>query len=423
VCQIEHDVPEMLLGDPGRIRQVIINLIGNAIKFTAEGEVVFRVALESEGEGHADLHFSVADTGIGIAPSGLESIFSAFTQADSSTTRRFGGTGLGLAICRRLVDLMGGRIWAESEEGRGSTFHFVVPFRLQDGGPPVREEGPLAGLRVLVVDDNDTNRLMLRECLTAWGLVVDDEPDGPSALARLEGGGGERPPYAAILLDRAMPGMDGFTVAERVLSDSLLAGTPILMLTSSGQRGDAARCRDLGVAGYLTKPIRQSELLEALRMVLARGGAPATGRDPVTRHTVRQARRQLRVLVAEDHPVNQKLVTRLLEKAGHVVAVAGDGREAVEAFAPGRFDLVLMDVQMPEMDGLEATAQIRAAEQDTGTGQRVPVIALTAHALGADRERFLAAGMDEHVPKPVTADTLFDAIERLVRRSEPDAQI
>jgi len=423
VCRIEHGVPEMLLGDPGRLRQVIINLISNAIKFTAEGEVVFRVALESEGEERVDLHFSVADTGIGIPSSKLDSIFSAFTQADSSTTRRFGGTGLGLTICRRLADLMGGRIWAESEEGTGSTFHFVAPFEVQQAGAPEREEGPLAGLRVLVVDDNDTNRVVLRECLTAWGLRVDDESDGPSALARLEGVGEGPESYAAILLDRAMPGMDGFAVAERVLSNPRLAGTRVLMLTSSGQRGDAARCRDLGVAGYLQKPVRQSELLAALRMVLARGADWATGRDPVTRHTVRQARRQLRVLVAEDHPVNQKLVTRLLEKAGHVVAVAGDGREAVEAFAPGRFDLVLMDVQMPEMDGLEATAQIRAAEQDTGTGQRVPVIALTAHALGADRERFLAAGMDEHVPKPVTADTLFDAIERLVRRSEPDAQI
>jgi len=419
VCRIEHDVPEIMLGDPGRLRQVIVYVIAIAIKFTATVEVAFRVAVESEGEDRVTLHFSVADTGIGIARSKLESIFEAFTQADSSTTRRFGGTGLGLAICRRIAELMGGRIWAESEEGRGSVFHFVAPFELRQAGPAAREDGPLAGLRVLVVDDNETNRAMLRECLTAWGLAVDDEPDGPSALARLEGPDEGAGPYAVILLDRAMPDMDGFTVAERILSNPRLAVTPILMLTSSGQRGDAARCRDLGVAGYLTKPVRQSELLEALRMVLARRGDEATGRDPVTRHTVRQARRQLRVLVAEDHPVNQRLITRLLEKAGHVVTVASDGREAIGAYAPGRFDLVLMDVQMPEMDGLEATAVIREAEQASGIGQRVPVIALTAHALGADRERFLAAGMDEHVPKPVTADALFDTIERLVRPNEP----
>jgi len=417
VCRIAHDVPELLVGDPGRLRQVVVNLIGNAIKFTQRGEVEFRVDLDTEGENEVGLCFSVADTGIGIPPDRLGSIFESFTQADGSTTREYGGTGLGLAICRRIVELMGGHIWAESREGQGSVFSFRARFGVQQrpAAPPV--DTSLERARVLVVDDNATSRVMLRECLTAWGAEVLELSTGDEALSLLEREVASGGRCDAVLVDRTMPGTDGFEVARRIGAHPLISHIPVMVLTAAGRRGDVARCRELGVAGYLMKPVRQSELRQALQMALSRVSSPEAVREPITRHTVRQAQRQLRVLLAEDHPVNQKLAVRLLERAGHVVTLVADGQEAVETFEPGRFDLVLMDVQMPRMDGVHATVAIRQKERECADAGRVPIIALTAHALETDRVRFVGAGMDDHVPKPITADALLGSIERLVRHS------
>ncbi|HOS92809.1 MAG TPA: response regulator, partial [Armatimonadota bacterium] len=417
VCRIAHDVPELLIGDPGRLRQVVVNLIGNAIKFTPQGEVEFRVEVASEDDDEVELCFSVSDTGIGIAADKLERIFESFTQADGSTTRQYGGTGLGLAICRRIVELMGGHIWAESEEGKGSVFRFRARFGVRERAAVTPADASLEGARVLVVDDSATNRAMLRECLTAWGVEVLELSTGDEAVAFLEGEVASGRGCQAVLMDRAMPGADGFEVARRIAAHPLLSHVPVMMLTSAGRRGDVARCREMGVAGYLMKPVRQSELRQALRMALARGTCLEAATEPITRHTVRQARRQLRVLLAEDHPVNQKLATRLLERAGHVVTVVADGQEALDVFEPGRFDVILMDVQMPRMDGVQATMAIRLKEHQHPNAAHVPIIALTAHALATDRTRFIAAGMDDHVAKPVTADTLLGTVERLTRPS------
>jgi CheY-like chemotaxis protein len=411
-CSTSPQVPEYLIGDPGRLRQIILNLVGNAIKFTEKGEVVAHVEIDGQSEDHAMLHFSIHDTGIGIPIEKQKIIFGPFEQADASTTRRYGGTGLGLAIALHLVKLMGGRIWVESAFGQGSTFHFTARFGLGRSTVIARwaEFARLRNLPALVVDDNSTNRHILVEVLRRWKMIPTEADGGQRAQVLLDQSKRARNPYAVILLDSQMPGMDGFTVAEFVKRDPELAGGVILMLTSGGQAGDAARCRELGIAAYLMKPVKQSELLDAILLAL---GAPS--QPLITRHSLREGGRKLSILLAEDNPVNQALVMRLLEKRGHTVEVVANGKKALETLEKAsttRFDLILMDMLMPEMDGEECVARIRARED--GPASRIPIIALTAHAMEGDRERFVALGMDGYLPKPVRAQQLFTTIERLL---------
>ncbi len=414
IYQETPGVPCAVVGDPGRLRQIIVNLVGNALKFTEQGEVALRVDREGPDGERVVLHFAIADTGIGIALEKQATIFEAFTQVDASTTRRFGGTGLGLTITSRLVALMGGRIWVESRLGQGSTFHFTVPFEVPPeslGKPPLRDLADLKGMTVLVVDDNSTNRRILEEVLINWGMRPILVAGGTAALDAMERARDDGKPFALVLLDFQMPDMDGFEVAERIKHHPELATTTIMMLSSVGQRGDAQHCRELGVAAYLTKPVRQSVLLDAIRTVLAAPGQRVEPPVLVTRHSLRETQRPLRVLLAEDTLVNQLVVVKMLEKRGHSVVVTGDGREAIVALARERFDVVLMDVQMPKMDGLEATAEIR--KQEKGTGRHVPIVGLTAFARREDRERCEAAGMDGYLSKPFSANQLFETLEKL----------
>jgi len=428
IVDIQSNVPEFLVGDPARLRQILVNLLGNAIKFTERGEISLKVEKESQIKETALLHFSVIDTGIGILPERQATIFEAFAQADSSMTRRYGGTGLGLTISCHLVEMMGGRIWVDSEVGRGSSFHFTANFGLVKE-PAVKAKPSksvdLEGLPVLVVDDNATNRLILERTLQNWHMLPTLAEGGRSALAALERARQAGTDFRMILTDAQMPDMDGFTLVERIKQNPAFAGAIIMMLTSAGQRGDASRCRELGIMAYLTKPIKQSDLLEAVTTVLG-SSSPETGRPPlVTRHSLREARRMLRILLVEDNAVNRVLAVRLLEKRGHSVAVARNGREALAIWGSSEFsglDAVLMDVQMPEMNGFEATAAIREKEKLLGT--HVPIIAMTAHAMKGDEEQCLAAGMDGYVSKPIKPEDLFAAIERLVPAvSSADAEM
>jgi two-component system, sensor histidine kinase and response regulator len=421
-CHILSEVPDALIGDPSRLRQIIINLVGNAIKFTHQGEVVVRVAIAQQTTEYATLHFTVTDTGIGIPKDKQQLVFEAFSQADNSTTRRYGGTGLGLAICSRLVAVMKGQLWVESEEGSGSTFHFTAHFGLQ-------KEAPFAvatklgvdwhQLPVLVVDDNATNRRILEEVLTNWHLKPVVVEGSEQALLTLKQARASGRSFPLVLLDAQMPTMDGFTLAEKIKGDADLAGATIMMLSSAGQYGDAARCRELGIAAYLTKPVKQSELLHAILNVLDLGVNNESPPQVITRHSLRESRTRYHILLAEDNSVNQRLATRLLEREGHQVVVAGDGRAALATFEREAFDVILMDVQMPEMNGYEVTAAIRAKEQETG--QHIPIIAMTAHAMKGDRERCLAAGMDGYIAKPVKAQELIETVEQLARLTNETA--
>jgi PAS domain S-box-containing protein len=411
---VAPNVPTSLGGDPARLRQIIVNLVSNAVKFTEKGEIVLRAELEG-GEGERVLlRFTVRDTGIGIPKEKQATIFEAFTQADSSTTRRYGGTGLGLTISSQLVGLMGGRIWVESQPGAGSSFYVVLPFERRPE-PPVkaapREVKDLHGMRALVVDDNATNRRILEEILTNWGMRPTVVDGGQAALQTLERARESGDSIRLVLLDYQMPEMDGFEVAAEIKRHAELAATTIMMLSSVGQRGDAQRCKELGVAAYLTKPVRQSVLLDAILAVQAGLARHVPAPALVTRHSLREGQRPLRVLLAEDSAVNQLLVVRMLEKRGHSVVVAANGREALVALEGEDFDAVLMDVQMPEMDGFEATAQIRKKEAETG--RHLSIIALTAHAMRGDRERCLKAGMDGYLSKPIRAAELFEILENL----------
>ena len=409
-CHIRPKVPEALAGDPLRLRQVVVNLVGNAIKFTDRGEVVLRVVPGSQVGGKVRLHFSVTDTGIGIPPEKQDLIFEAFSQADSSTTRRFGGTGLGLAISQQLVELMGGRIWVESHVGQGSTFHFTAVFEVQS---PVslQPESPgldLTGLPVLIVDDNDTNRRILEEVLTNWRMHPVVADGSTMALAALEKSVAGNHPFKVILLDAHMPTMDGFGLAERIQHDPRCHGIKLIMLTSAGQPEDVSRCRTLGIFAYLTKPVKQSELFDLIVSVLGRQQQPSLGPQP--RRGSRSTRHRLKVLLAEDNAVNQLLASRILESLGHHATVVSNGREALAAVGAGDFDLIVMDVQMPEMDGFEATAEIRELEKSSG--KHIPIIAMTAHAMKGDRERCLAAGMDGYVSKPIRIGDVENAVDR-----------
>ncbi|MGA2610400.1 MAG: PAS domain S-box protein, partial [Terriglobia bacterium] len=361
VCRYERDVPAAVRGDPGRLRQVLVNLVSNAVKFTEHGEVMVQVAKLSETAKDVQLHFSVSDTGMGISREKQKAIFEPFTQADASSTRRFGGTGLGLTISSQLVEMMGGRIWVESELGKGSTFHFEV--RLGMAEPVAERAAPLdtaclQNMPVLVVDDNSLNRRILAEMLSRWGMSPTLTAGAAAAVASMQEAQVAGKPFPLVIVDAQMPGMGGFTLAERIKLDPRLAGAIIMMLTSGGQRGDAARCRELGVSAYLTKPIGESDLLGATLQVLGKGEPAARQAQLVTRHSLSEGRKRLRVLVAEDNGLNQLLAKRVVEKQGHSAVVVASGREALEALERGTFDLVLMDVQMPDVDGLEAAAAI-----------------------------------------------------------------
>jgi signal transduction histidine kinase/CheY-like chemotaxis protein len=463
-CHVAPDVPEVVIGDPVRLRQIIVNLVGNALKFTDHGEVVVSVRMTNDGmsndermsndevqmaEGAATahpefdirnsaffrhssfviLHFSVRDTGIGIPPDQQQHIFEAFGQADSSTSRKYGGTGLGLTISQQLVALMNGRIWVESEVGAGSTFRFIARFGLPKETSECRLVRPISlhELPVLVVDDNATNRRIFEEMLRNWGMRPVAVDGGEPALAALEGAAEAGEPFPLVLLDGHMPGMDGFAVAAQVRRRPELAGITLLMLTSAGQPEDIARCQELGIRAYLTKPVKQSELLDAIFTALGTSAGDVESAAPLTLPSppgdggegrVRGRRRPLRVLLAEDNAINQKLAVRLLQKEGHDITVVGNGREAVAAVQTKRFDVVFMDVQMPEIDGLEATAFIRDGEANHGgyapDGGRVPIIAMTAHAMKGDREKCLEAGMNGYVAKPLQVDELWRALDELV---------
>jgi signal transduction histidine kinase/DNA-binding response OmpR family regulator len=410
LAEVAPEVPRVVRGDPTRLRQVLMNLIGNAIKFTEQGEVVVSVSAAAL-DGNVDLHFAVRDTGIGIAPEHVESVFKEFTQADSTMTRRYGGTGLGLAISQRLVRLMGGALAVTSEVGRGSEFAFTLSLPVETA-PPTRgtSVAALGGRRMLIVDDNQTNRRILREMLAAEGIKVDEAStaaDGLNALRRAR--------YDLAILDVQMPDMDGFQLATAVRGEKALARTKLLMLTSAGQRGDGERCRELGIRGYLTKPMSRSDLLEALGTVLATSPEDAGTPEVVTRHTIAESRRSLRVLLAEDNPVNQQVAVAMLVKRGHEVHVSSNGREAVAAVRERDYDVVLMDIQMPEMDGFEATQAIRAMPK----GKDLPIIGLTAHALSGERERCLARGMSEYLAKPFKGHELFAMVERGAEGTAP----
>jgi signal transduction histidine kinase/YesN/AraC family two-component response regulator/HPt (histidine-containing phosphotransfer) domain-containing protein len=411
---VAADVPDAVIGDPGRLRQIIVNLLGNAIKFTERGEVVVRVSLKSQTEGAVLLHFTIADTGIGIPVEKQKLIFEAFSQADTSTTRTYGGTGLGLTICSRLVEMMNGSIWVESETGEGSTFQFTAQLEIQEQ-PAIKIEAPnqvsLEALSVLVVDDNQTNRLILQETLTAWRMAPTVVESGETALAAMEQAYENGAPFALVLLDCHMPEMDGFSLADKIRYSPHLGRATIMMLTSGGRGSDLNRCHELGIAAYLIKPIKQSELLDSILTTLGLA-APAV-EPPHEVFTFEADTRALRVLLAEDNEINQLLALRLLEKQRHSVVIVGNGQEALEAIDVERFDVVLMDVQMPKMGGFEATEVIRAQEQMGSP--RLPIIAMTANAMKGDRERCLEAGMDGYVSKPVQAEKLYLEIERVIQ--------
>src|SRR5580704_3015475 len=422
LCEVAPGVPEILRGDSSRLRQIVVNLVGNAIKFTDSGEIAVKVQAQAREGPDCVCQFTVTDTGVGIPEDKRELIFKPFSQADTSTTRKYGGTGLGLTISTRLVEMMGGKIWVESEVGRGSQFHFTVRLGAADAKEvilgTVAPPELLRDVKVLVVDDNRTNRRILEGMLLHWHMKPTSVDCAGAALAQLSAALEAGEPYPLILTDMHMPEMDGFALIEQIRGRPELSAATIMMLTSAGHRGDAARCQDLGVSAYLLKPIRQSELREAVARLL--GGREHDGAIPlVTRFSLKDARAPdayLRVLLVEDNLVNQRLAVRLLEKRGHRVAVAASGLEALLALEKESFDLVLMDVQMPVMDGLEATAAIREKERATGTGRRQAVVALTAHAMKGDREKCLAAGMDGYLTKPIRPQELDQLLEIYVAR-------
>jgi PAS domain S-box-containing protein len=424
--EVTPGVPETLIGDAGRLRQVVLNVLGNAVKFTEQGEVVLRVTREDAESDRVRLHFTVSDTGIGIPDEKLPRVFEAFTQADNSTTRRYGGTGLGLAITRRLVELMGGRLWVESQVGRGSTFHFTAEFERSPNSAvaaSIAEPKGVEGLKVLVVDDNSTNRRILEQMLASWRVKPTTVADAPSALATLRRARSDAQRFDLVISDCQMPNMDGFALARQIRGDRRVGKTPVIMLTSMGRAEDAARCKKMGLEGYLTKPVKHSDLLDTLTTLV---GIPARrGRvRPSRQRPSRVPSRALRILVAEDNAVNRQLVTTLLKKRGHRVTAVEDGRAAVSALESAdsrKFDVVVMDLQMPEMSGFEAVQVIRARENLSGS--HMPIIALTAHAMQGDRERCLEAGFDGYLTKPIEVDRLVTTVERFADGREAVASI
>lgn len=425
VCLVEPEVPSLLRGDPGRLRQVLLNLVGNAVKFTIKGEVLVRVSLEAETQEKVTLRFQVKDTGIGIPKDKQRLLFRPFTQVDGSTTRKFGGTGLGLSISKRLVELMGGTIEVKSQPGKGSEFSFTAILEKQ----PLREVPPEAGLvplqgkRILVVDDHAPNRLLLKVLLEGWGCICEEAQSAEQALEMLREAFDGGTPFHAAILDMLMPDMDGDRLGKAIKKDPRLKHTCLIMLTSLGRRGDARRLQEIGFAGYLTKPVRASHLRRCLETVLGFGEAhfPDSHPELVTRHSLNEQRkRSLRILLVEDNITNQKVALGILQKLGYRAEAVANGKEALASLQREPYDLVLMDCQMPEMDGYEATRLIR--EPSTGVlNPRVPVIAMTANALAGDRAKCVEAGMDDYVAKPVRAQDLEAVIAKWAKTGR-DAQ-
>ena len=411
ICQVDG-APGMVIGDPTRLRQVLTNLLGNALKFTASGEIVVQADVAGRDADATVVHFSVRDTGIGISADKQRQIFKPFSQADTSTTRKYGGTGLGLTVSLRLVEMMGGRLWVESQPGHGSCFHFTARLGASKKRSEVQPPEPcLKDVAVLIVDDNSTNLLVLRQTLERWGMRVRAEAGAQTALAFAKAAADAGSPVALVITDAHMPGEDGFDLARQLRQDPRCAGAAIVMLTSASQGGDIARFRELRLAAHLTKPVSPAELRQLVCGILGRHAERPTSPEPAAASLPggRPAGASRRILLAEDNPVNQVVAVRLLEKRGHRVTVAANGREAVAAVRREPFDLVLMDVQMPEMDGFEATAAIRQAE--VSTGAHLPVFAMTAHTMKGDAERCLAAGMDGHLPKPVRPAELYAIVD------------
>src|SRR6266436_4376492 len=419
--RVDADIPAWVVGDPGRLRQILVNLVGNAIKFTHRGEISAQVRRHGSRGDEIELHFSVADTGIGIAAEKHAVIFEAFAQADGSTTRNYGGTGLGLAISAQMVGLMGGRIWLESTVGEGSTFHFVVPLgidRNQSASANESHKAELLGLSVLVVDDNDTSRQILLEMCKEWGMQPVAVDGGLAALTAIREARSAGAGFRLLIIDAQMPSMDGFELAERIQKDPGLAGAKMVMLTSDGRQSDA-RCRELEILAYLVKPIRKSELLSTMRAVVGEAlvdPSPAV----IERQSPKPSSRRLRILVAEDNLVNQKAVTGMLEKLGHSPTVVANGTEVLSLLEIERFDLVLLDGQMPVMDGLTTSRKIREKEQKTG--RHIPIIAMTAHAMKHYQESCLQAGMDGYISKPANSQQIEDAIAKILG-SEPGHEV
>ncbi len=421
---VEYDVPGALQGDPGRLRQVLTNLVGNALKFTEEGEVVVYVWLAEDRSEEAVVSFEVRDTGIGMTREQQGRIFQSFSQADDSTTRRYGGTGLGLAISKQLVELMGGEIGLESELGEGSTFYFTAPLkkRAKREQTALEELADIDGLRVLIVDDNETNRRVLSKQVAPWGVRNESAEDGPEGLRILRAASESGEPFDAAILDMQMPGMDGIELARRIKADPAISSARLVLLTSVGQRShDGEEARRAGIGAYLTKPVRQAELRDTLATVMGRNEEDGDA-SLVTRATLREAKAQERVsvLVVDDHPVNQKVAARMLERLSYYADVAANGVDALEALSRREYAVVLMDVQMPEMDGYEATAKIRDRE---GAARHTPIVAMTANVTEGEREKALAAGMDDYLSKPFKAEELDEVLEHWVSRPGQTASL
>ena len=432
---VPSEIVTLLRGDPGRLRQVLMNLVANAIKFTEQGEVFVNVIQSSQTDSHVDIRFEITDTGIGIAAETQASLFRAFTQGDGSTTRKYGGTGLGLAISKQLVELMHGQIGVQSAPGKGSTFWFTVRLEKQPGvaGLELPEKEKLTGVRVMIVDDNATNRKILHHQILAWRMHNGSVADGPEALARLRSETAAGNPYDLAILDMQMPGMDGLAVARAIKADPAIAATRLVMLTSLGHRLEAGELRAAGIAAFLIKPVRQSELFNCLVTVLTEAGPPlstqrlaAVAASGAASPPSPAPLKPWRVLVAEDNVVNQKVARRQLQKLGYPVDVVANGLEVLEALERIHYDVVLMDCHMPEMDGYEATRRIRSrlngdkpAHNGHRNGNRSPeanqavrIIAMTANAMQSDREKCLEAGMDDYISKPVQIQELQAALER-----------
>ena len=438
-CMIHHDVPSPLRGDPGRLRQILLNLSGNAIKFTDKGEVTIQVSLENEKPSHVCIRFEVIDTGIGIPEDRTDRLFKSFSQVDGSITRKYGGTGLGLAISKQLIEMMGGRIGFDSEEGKGTTFWFTANFERQSGihAKTIIIPEDIRGKRILIVDDNETNRRILKEQLRSWGCRYGEASGGRLALEELHRGVIEKDVYDIAILDMQMPEMDGETLGKLIKKDPVLRDTALVLLTSIGERGDASRLEAVGFTAYLTKPIKQSQLYNCLTTIAGLKETPEKEIHVpiVTRHSIAEnIKKRFRILLAEDDMTNQKVALNILEKFGYSADAVANGREALEELEIVPYDLVLMDVQMPEMDGLTATKEIRNAEcklkeedaaelsafsfQHSAQLKRIPIIAMTAHAMKGDREACLEAGMDDYISKPVNPQELLEVIEKWLMKGE-----
>ena len=418
---IDAQTPRTVVGDPGRIRQILTNLVGNAIKFTEHGEVLIQVLQTDEDPGSVVLRFEVIDTGIGLSPEAQAKMFQAFTQADSSTARKYGGTGLGLTICKRLVELMGGTIGLQSFAGQGTCVWFTIRLGTHTDAapavPPIPSGLDLTGLRVCLVDDNATNRSLLQYHVSAWNMHHESAVDGPSALALLRRGVEEGTPFDVAIIDMYMPEMNGLELCRLIKADPAICKTHLIMLTASGQRGDSLAAQEAGAAAYLTKPIRERHLADCIRMIFSLDDAKAKAVPLITRHTITEtvARSSTRVLVVDDNPVNQKVAVKMLEKLGCRVDLAGNGMEALAAVCRHQYPLVFMDCQMPDLDGLETTRLLRSQEKP---GEHLPVIAMTANAMEGDRESCLKAGMDDFISKPIITSDLKKILARWVSQNQ-----